>query len=757
MNKRLTIKSRLFFSIAAILVSSYAILFFLSILSIQRSTDEEITKDLESSLRFANSQFKARPELVSEALKLPVSSEYVQRMFTGHDAEGLRQSSRHWRGALDFLDMLTLVDAERKVLARINGKKGMSPFLEGPLLESLADRREPFISTELMSHEDYCQEVSSDVCQLLPRDKEVMVQLVIVPVVSQAGKLLGFVVAGDDVNRDIHLPYQQQKVFGKSVDMLITQMGEPIASTISAQGFFASSLPPKVLKSLKSGFSFNGKTTISGNEYEMIAEPIQNHKGDFIGSIAVALERSQFFSIQHESFRNLFICGVLSLSGIFILAYVTARKFASPIRRFSEAVESIKSGDYTVRLQESEGVEFNVLAETFNRMTTVLSERDAIIMNQNRELTSLNEELESMVAQRTLQLETESVLQKAILKSLTDGLVVTDSLQVIIQLNSSAERLLGGKAENMVGEHVQEFCDQLGLEGLKVLIANGSSPVADEEKTVVIKKGRKSLRFTVTGLSNQESTISGLLIGIRDVTSEGEIDSLKSGFIAKISHELKTPLTSMKGSLEFILKKGKWLTGVEREMLGVCHRNTERLISQVSSILELSRIEAGQLSITMGPVQIGEVTLYAIEEIKVAALSKNISLLNDVGVDLPKVSGDYARLGQVLSNLLSNAVKFSPVNSVVHLSAEKSEGFIAISVADGGITIPEEERATLFSRFRQVGRPENDVSSGSGLGLAICKEIIERHGGVIFHSPGASGGNVFTFTVALYGEQSVKG
>jgi len=191
-------------------------------------------------------------------------------------------------------------------------------------------------------------------------------------------------------------------------------------------------------------------------------------------------------------------------------------------------------------------------------------------------------------------------------------------------------------------------------------------------------------------------------------------------------------------------------------MLGVCHRNTERLISQVSSILELSRIEAGQISILLRPVQIGEVALYAIEEIKGAALSKNISLVNEVGVDLPKVSGDYVRLGRFLSSLLSNSVKFAPADSVVHLFATVNDGFLALSVADSGKTIPEEEKATLFSRFRQVGRPEEAESSGSGLGLAISKEIIARHGGSIYHSSGASGGNVFTFTVPLYGEQDVK-
>lgn len=208
----------------------------------------------------------------------------------------------------------------------------------------------------------------------------------------------------------------------------------------------------------------------------------------------------------------------------------------------------------------------------------------------------------------------------------------------------------------------------------------------------------------------------------------------------------------MKGSLQFILKKGKWLTGVEREMLTVCCRNTERLISLVGGIIELSRIEAGQIAFSKRPIQLGEVVLYALEEVKGSALIRNISLVNDVPMDLPKVLGDYERLIQVLSNLLSNAVKFSPQNSVVTLSAAVDTSFLTISVADDGKIIPEEERGALFSTFQQMGRPEEGEFCGSGLGLAISREIIERHGGSIFYTPGSGKGNVFAFRLPLNGE-----
>jgi signal transduction histidine kinase len=292
------------------------------------------------------------------------------------------------------------------------------------------------------------------------------------------------------------------------------------------------------------------------------------------------------------------------------------------------------------------------------------------------------------------------------------------------------------------------------LEGL--IKSRRGDILSDDKSVMLLNHNRRRLRFTVTDLSAESESSGAFLLVVRDVTTEGEVDRLKSDFIAKVSHELKTPLTSMKGSLQFILKKGKWLTGVEREMLNICFRNTERLIGLVTGIIELSRIESRQIAFTLKPVQIGEVVLYALEENKVAALARNISLVNDVPMDLPKVYGDYDRLIQVLSNLLSNSVKYSPQNSVVNLSAAIEKSFLTIFVADDGDIIPEEKRGALFSRFQQMGRPEEGEFSGSGLGLAICREILERHGGSIFYEPGMSKGNVFAFRVPLNGEHDGK-
>jgi len=755
MMKNLTIKNRLFIAIVAILVCSYSILFFSSYFSIQQFTEDEIAKDLQTALKFAKSQFRARPDTVLEALKLPVSSTPVRSWFMQRDLANLDDAVKRWSRSLDFLEMVTFIDARQNVIARNNTTRDTKSFLQGYLLSSLFSRRQPFITTELVSHDEYCREVKAEACQALPENRDVMVQLVLLPVLAPDGSVVGAVVAGDEVNKDPHLPYQQQQVFGKTVEMLVTQMGERIASTMPAGGGLPLSLEMKVIQALKGGFSFHGMTDLDNRAYEMIAEPIQNHKGEFIGSIAVALEKGAFSSINHENYRNLLLSALISLPMIFVLAFFIARQFAQPIRRLSDAVRSIELGNYANRIPDSGVAEFQEIYDKFSRVSASFTERNEITVKQNAELVERNGALEKQVRELSDHLKEEAGLNGAILESLEDGVVISDDGRNVSSVNPAAEKLLGLRSKGALGRPIVQVCAELRLNELAEKLESLAKQLPTEgDVALTLSHAGSKLRFSMNRLRHEGG---GLLLGIRDVSREGEVDRLKSDFIATVSHELKTPLTSMKGSLQFILKKGKWLTGVEREMLVVCMRNTERLISLIGSILEISRLEAGQIPFTMKPVVVGELALYALEEIKGAALARNISFVNDIGFDLPQVYGDYDRLHQVMANLLSNAVKFSPVNSVVTLMAERIGNYLALTVCDDGKLIKPSDRDRLFTKFQQFSPPEDGEPGGSGLGLAICREIVERHGGTIHYAPGLAGGNIFTFTVPIYGENDGQG
>jgi signal transduction histidine kinase len=232
---------------------------------------------------------------------------------------------------------------------------------------------------------------------------------------------------------------------------------------------------------------------------------------------------------------------------------------------------------------------------------------------------------------------------------------------------------------------------------------------------------------------------------------------MKTEFISTVSHELKTPLTSMKGSLQLLLTRGKWLTETERQLLTVCFRNTQRLIRLIGEILDISGMESGGMAFKFKPVSIGEVTVYAIEEMRSYAMGREITIVNTVGEHLPQVYGDSDRLIQVITNLLSNAVKFSPEGKVVLVNAQQDGNYVVVSVEDRGKVIEWSDREKLFKKFQQIESADRAKVSGTGLGLAICKEIVERHHGRIFYTAAREWGNTFSFTVPIIGETDGKG
>jgi signal transduction histidine kinase len=267
-----------------------------------------------------------------------------------------------------------------------------------------------------------------------------------------------------------------------------------------------------------------------------------------------------------------------------------------------------------------------------------------------------------------------------------------------------------------------------------------------------VKVGKKKLRVSLSPFLDQSLDFAGVVMSIRDVTHEEEVDRMKTEFIATVSHELKTPLTSMKGSLQLILGKGEGLTETERELIRVCHRNTDRLIRLINDILDISKIEAGRVDLNLKPESISRLVAYSLEELATFARENGVTLESSMTSEGVPVLGDHDRLIQVLTNLLSNAVKFSPSGKTVTITAQRDGDFMQVSVIDEGKTIERADREMLFQKFPQLRGGQGKESGGTGLGLAICKEIVERHHGRISYQAGKTGGNIFSFTVPVCGE-----
>ena len=223
------------------------------------------------------------------------------------------------------------------------------------------------------------------------------------------------------------------------------------------------------------------------------------------------------------------------------------------------------------------------------------------------------------------------------------------------------------------------------------------------------------------------------------------VDKLKTSFLTNVSHELRTPLTSIRAF-------GEMLTAYElpreevHEFGGVITIESERLTRLVNDLLDLSKIEAGQMEWRFEPLDLTEVLRWCGRQIRPVLAAKGVVYLEEFEADLPAVEGDRDRLQQVIANLLHNASKFTPSGSIA-LCAFADEEALTVEVRDTGIGIPASDLERVFDKFQQVGDTLTDKPHGTELGLAICRDIINYHNGRIWVESVLGQGSVFTFTL----------
>ncbi len=222
-----------------------------------------------------------------------------------------------------------------------------------------------------------------------------------------------------------------------------------------------------------------------------------------------------------------------------------------------------------------------------------------------------------------------------------------------------------------------------------------------------------------------------------------DVDKMKSDFFALMSHELRTPLTAIKeGTNLFLEGKGGDVTDQQKKLLRIISEESNRLIGLVSSVLDLSKLEAGMLALNFTWADLSSLITRAVAEVGPLAEAKRITISREVG-DIPGLTIDAERILQVLRNLIGNALKFTPRGGSVHIKALHEGKTVKVSVVDTGPGIPEEHLPVIFDKFRQA--PGSGRLPGSGLGLAIVKHIIEAHGGTVWAQSNPGNGSTFTF------------
>ena len=367
------------------------------------------------------------------------------------------------------------------------------------------------------------------------------------------------------------------------------------------------------------------------------------------------------------------------------------------------------------------------------------------------------EELGSLLKDQRI----ETSRTRSILEAIADGVIVTDQNGVITLFNHSAERLLDANRAELVGRSIDQFSDL--VEGVALAWMDtikswtedpfSFNPHNTFTEQVSLENGNVLSVNLAPIINNNE--FFGTVSVFRDITHLIEVDRMKSEFVATVSHELRTPMTSIKGYVDILLM------GVAGEMseqqnsfLKVVQENTERLNILVNDLLDLSRIEAGQVKLTMQPVDLVDVIDDSLIEINRLTVAENKSMQFDIQLpdELPAVNGDPERIRQILINLLGNAFHYTLENGRVVLRVQTTGSEIQVDINDNGVGIPPKEQERIFDRFYRGDNHMVIATAGTGLGLSIVSKLIGMHHGRIWvQSSGIEGeGSTFSFTLPIY-------
>ncbi len=373
--------------------------------------------------------------------------------------------------------------------------------------------------------------------------------------------------------------------------------------------------------------------------------------------------------------------------------------------------------------------------------------RQALLAADN---VALRRELEDRVAARTAQLRRLAGQSQQILDSVAEGIYGVDQDGRLTFVNQAAARMLGYPAEELLGRSDQTFrpaqpAGPAGAVSPVGLTLSTGAPQQGADEVYLRRDGSEIPVDVTTGPIADGRGVVGAVVAFRDVTQRREVDRIKNEFVSVVSHELRTPLTSVRGSLGLLAAGavGELPPGAAR-MIAIAVDNSERLIRLINDILDIDRLESGQMPMEFAAHDVATVVAGTVESLRPMAQTARVRLAaTQVG---GRVHADADRLGQVLTNLISNAIKFSRPGGRVTVTATPAGRQVAFAVADQGRGIPPDQLEAIFGRFQQVDSSDSRQKGGTGLGLAISRGIVDRHGGRIW-AENRPGGACLRFTI----------
>lgn len=421
------------------------------------------------------------------------------------------------------------------------------------------------------------------------------------------------------------------------------------------------------------------------------------------------------------------ICFIIALTIWFNLP----GNIANPIRQLTESIKEIAGQNYSQRIHFEKHNEFGELAAAFNTMA---------------------EKLEEYKASNVAKLMMEKMRIEALINNMKDPVIGLDAEKRILFMNNIALQITGLKKDDAIGRTVQDIAVQNDL--VRILIKElfmdgGQAPEIKKQPMKIYANGKESyfekeiVPINITPAGEEAERHIGNVIVLQNITPYKELDFAKTHFIATVSHELKTPISSIKMGLQLLENKSVGdLNEEQKKLVDGIHEDISRLLKITGELLNMTQLESGSIQLNVTSVKVEAIVDYAIKANRAAADQKQIKLEVKVEDHLPDVLADAEKTSWVLNNLLSNAIRYSYEEASVIIEVVKAGTRVKFSVIDSGSGIAPEYVDRIFDKYFRIPGSQKE---GTGLGLSISKEFIEAEGGKIFVDSDYGLGSKFSF------------
>ncbi len=477
---------------------------------------------------------------------------------------------------------------------------------------------------------------------------------------------------------------------------------------------------PEVQKAIKNNVGTAIRHSATLDTDMMYVAVVIEHDGKYSGFMRLALPltetRQAFSRLWSIMLAAILLAGLLTV----LVSLALGKRVTEPVERLTEFARRVSRGDFDSRAEVSSNDEIGELAGALNHMAATIKEKVRLISEGKNRL-------------------------ETVLASMTSGVIFINAKGQVDLVNPAAERFLSFTGKGSMGVVHDALIKHPELSAIIEQALDSCGTIESEIK--IERQEETALQVITSPIRDNSGDCIGVVAVLHDITERRKVERMRKDFVGNVSHELKTPVTSIKGFTETLLDGAINDPETSREFVEIIDKEADRLKRIIQDLLELSKIEGKQIQLNYRPEDLNLIIKNTVHNLSGQIKSKNLK----VNFNLPEkdmvASVDRDIVEQVLVNLVDNAVKYTPRGGEITVLVEEKENFVVIRVRDTGIGIPPEDIDRVFERFYRVDKTRSREQGGTGLGLSIVRHLVDIHGGTVGVNSKIGQGTEFFFTL----------